>query len=222
MARLVISVVTYNESRDAVRVLSSLERQEFRDFSVEAVDNASEDGTRAALLSFRRRGTLPLEVTASPRNLGFTGGHNLGIASAARKGAEWVLVLNTDVVLAPDYLARLLDAASLPGRGRVASYTGKILRASGEELAPTRTVDSAGVWMTRSGRHFDIGSGERDEGQYDRPAEVFGVSGCVALYRVEALEDARIATGYFDDDFFLYREDVDLAWRLRGLGYLEE
>jgi GT2 family glycosyltransferase len=73
--------------------------------------------------------------------------------------------------------------------------------------------------MTRNGRHFDIGSGARDDGRWDAPAEVFGVSGCTALYRVAALEDVKIGTGYFDDDFFVYREDVDLAWRLRGRGW---
>ncbi len=217
--RVVVSLVTHNESGDAVRVLNSLEGQEFRDFSVEAIDNASEDGTRSALLAFQRRGTLSMRVTPNRTNVGFTGGHNIGIEAAAAAGAEWVLVLNADVLLHPTFLARLLEAAGRPGRERVASYTGKILRAEGEELSPTTDVDSVGVWMTRSGRHFDIGAGERDRGQYDRPAEVFGVSGCAALYRVAALAEARIPTGFFDDDFFLYREDVDLAWRLRGLGW---
>ena len=73
--------------------------------------------------------------------------------------------------------------------------------------------------MTGRGRHFDVGAGEPDTGRWDRPAEVFGVSGCVALYRVAALRDVRISTGFFDEDFFVYREDVDLAWRLRGRGW---
>jgi GT2 family glycosyltransferase len=97
--------------------------------------------------------------------------------------------------------------------------TGKVLRADGPSLEPTGVLDTVGIWMTRTGRHFDLAGGERDTGRYDRPAEVFGVSGCAAFYRVEALADARIPTGFFDDDFFLYREDVDLAWRLRGLGW---
>ncbi len=73
--------------------------------------------------------------------------------------------------------------------------------------------------MTPNGRHFDVGAGETDDGRFDRPAEIFGVSGCAALFRTEALVDARISTGFFDDDFFVYREDVDLAWRLRGRGW---
>ena len=73
--------------------------------------------------------------------------------------------------------------------------------------------------MTPNGRHFDVGAGTPDDGRWDRPAEVFGASGCVALFRTAALADAKISTGFFDDDFFVYREDVDLAWRLRGRGW---
>lgn len=219
MSRVVVSIVTHNESHDAERLLASLEEQTFRDFSVVAFDNASEDGTRAALLSFAQRGRIALAVTPSRANLGYTGGHNAGIEAAVKSGAEWVLVLNVDVVLASDFLERLLEDAERPGHERFGSFTGKVLRAAGEDLAPMNVVDTVGITMTRSGRHFDIGAGESDQGQYDRPAEVFGVSGCSAFYRTEALVDARAPTGYLDDDFFLYREDVDLAWRLRGRGW---
>ena len=219
MPRVVVSLVTHNESRDAERLLPTLFAQTFRDFAVVAVDNRSEDGTRAALAAALKTAPVPMEIVASRENLGFAGGHNVGIAKAIERGAAWVLVLNADVVLAPDYLEKLLADADRPGREWVGAMTGKILRADGPELAPTGVIDTVGVRMTRGGRHFDVGAGEPDTGRWDRPAEVFGVSGCVALYRAEALADVRISTGFFDDDFFVYREDVDLAWRLRGRGW---
>lgn len=219
MARVLVSLVTHNESRDAERLLPTLFAQTFRDFEVVAIDNRSEDGTRASLAAAQKLAPVPMEIVASRENLGFTGGHNVGIARAAERGAEWVLVLNADVVLAPDYLERLLDDAARPGREWVGAMTGKVLRAEGPELLPTNVVDTVGIRMTRSGRHFDVGAGEPDTGRWDRPAEVFGVSGCVALYRVAALLDVRLPNGFFDDDFFVYREDVDLAWRLRGRGW---
>lgn len=219
MARVLVSLVTHNESRDAERLLPTLFSQTFRDFTVVAVDNRSEDGTRASLAAAQKLAPVPMEIVASRENLGFTGGHNVGVSKAVERGAEWVLVLNADVVLAPDYLETLLADAARPGREWVGSMTGKILRAEGPELTPTQVVDTVGIRMTRSGRHFDVGAGEPDTGRWDRPAEVFGVSGCVALYRVAALQDVRISTGFFDEDFFVYREDVDLAWRLRGRGW---
>ncbi len=219
MARVLVSLVTHKESRDAERLLPTLFAQTFRDFAVVAVDNRSEDGTRASLAAAQKLAPVPMEIVASHENLGFTGGHNVAIAKAVERRAEWVLVLNADVVLAPDYLETLLADAARPGREWVGAMTGKVLRADGPDLLPTSVVDTVGIRMTRTGRHFDVGAGEPDTGRWDRPAEVFGVSGCVALYRVAALADVKVSTGFFDEDFFVYREDVDLAWRLRGRGW---
>ena len=217
--RVLVSLVTHNESRDAERLVPSLFAQSFRDLAISAVDNASEDGTRATLAAFEKVAPVPLDVFPSRENLGYTGGHNRSIAKAVESGIPWVLVLNTDVVLAPGFIATLLADAERPEHARVAAFTGKILRADGPDLAPTAVIDSVGIRMTSNGRHFDVGAGEQDDGRFDRPAEIFGASGCAALFRTAALADTRISTGFFDDDFFVYREDVDLAWRLRGRGW---
>ena len=161
--------MTHNESRDAERLVPSLFAQSFRDLAISAVDNASEDGTRATLAAFEKVAPVPLDVFPSRENLGYTGGHNRSIAKAVESGIPWVLVLNTDVVLAPGFIATLLADAERPEHARVAAFTGKILRADGPDLAPTAVIDSVGIRMTSNGRHFDVGAGERDDGRL-RPA----------------------------------------------------
>ncbi len=219
MPKVVVSLVTHNEARDVERLVPTLFAQTHRDLSVVAVDNASEDGTRATLAAFEKVAPFPMTIVASRQNTGYTGGHNAAIERALAAAADWILVLNADVVLDPAFLERLLDEAEKPLYREVAAFTGKIIRAEGAELAPTPLLDTVGIRMTRSGRHFDVGASLPDDGRYDRTAEVFGVSGCAALFRAAALADVRISTGIFDDDFFIYREDVDLAWRLRGRGW---
>ena len=73
--------------------------------------------------------------------------------------------------------------------------------------------------MTRSGRHFDIDQGLSDNSTTDKPEEVFGVSGAAAMYRADFLRDVAIDGEIFDEDFFAYREDADIAWRGRLLGW---
>jgi GT2 family glycosyltransferase len=73
--------------------------------------------------------------------------------------------------------------------------------------------------MQPSQRHLDRGAGEVDRGQYDREELVFGASGAAACYRRAMLEDVKVDGEYFDEDFFAYREDADLAWRAQLLGW---
>jgi GT2 family glycosyltransferase len=80
-------------------------------------------------------------------------------------------------------------------------------------------LDSTGFFFTRNQRHFDRGSGETDTGQYDRGEYVFGASGAAAFYRRIMLEDIRSGREYFDESFFAYREDADLAWRALWMGW---
>ena len=105
------------------------------------------------------------------------------------------------------------------GPATLAAVGPRLLRATDDDLRPTDVIDTTGIVMTRDGRHFDRGAGETDRGQYGRTEEVFGISGAAVLLRREALERSRVDRQIFDEDFFAFREDADLAWRLRGFGY---
>jgi len=172
------------------------------------IDNASRDSSREAA---ERAGA---RVLALPTNVGFAAAMNAGIDATS---GRYVLALNPDCRLEPDFAAVL--AARLDSRPDVGSASGRLLRAQGRELSATSLLDSAGIVFTASGRHFDRGSGETAAGRFETEEEIAGASGAAGFYRRTALEEARISTGCFDADFFLYREDADLAWRLASLGW---
>ena len=197
-----VVVVTWNSARYLRRCLEGIGQQTHRLAELIAVDNASADDS-AALVE-PHAATLIRNDT----NRGFSAAVNQAIAVAR---GEFVLVVNPDCFLLPEYAERLVEAlSSAPDLG---SATGLLIRGRGYEIEPTEEIDSAGIRMTRNGRHLDIDV---------RPAarvEVFGVSGAAAMFRIAFLRDVAIGGEALDEDFFAYREDADLAWRGRLFGW---
>jgi len=168
-------------------------------------------------------------IIRNTQNLGFSHAHNQGIAYAraqlGREGQElFMLVTNPDIILDPDYLATIVD--SVERRPEVGAASGKLLkvRESGEgelrEGERTNVIDTTGLKIYRNRRFVERGAGETDDGGlYAKTEEVFGVSGALALYRLSALDDVAVNGEVFDEDLFVYKEDIDLAWRLRLAGW---
>jgi GT2 family glycosyltransferase len=80
-------------------------------------------------------------------------------------------------------------------------------------------VDSTGIYFTPNLRHLDRGSLEVDNGNYRQYEYVFGATAAAALYRREMIEDISLDGEFFDSDFFVYREDADVAWRAQIMGW---
>jgi GT2 family glycosyltransferase len=202
MVKVSINIVTFNSAQDIVACVQSVEQQTFRDFRIRVWDNDSKDETLPSISTF------DVDLVRSGLNVGFARGHN---ELVRRFPSEFVLFLNPDTILGATFLAELISA--LVSEPRAASAAGKLLRMDG------RTLDSTGIVMIRSQRHLDRGAEEPDTHQYDVPSEIFGPSGAAAFYRRAALDDVAINGQYFDEDFFAYREDADLAWRCRLRGW---
>ncbi len=218
-ARVLVGIVTYNSGRYLRHCLAGLSTQTFRDYEVSLWDNASTDDSLAIA---SEQGSYLGAMHASRNNIGFCAAQNRIIESNA---SEYVLVLNPDVVLEPEFLAILVGA--LEEDSSAGSATGKLWRWQDDghaeialpQHAAGRILDTTGMYFTPNQRHLDRGSEEPDLGQYETPQYVFGASGAAALYRREMLEDVKSGTEYFDESFFAYREDADLAWRAQWLGW---
>jgi len=197
-------VVNRDGGESLFSALRSLEAQTGIDLSIVVVDNASSPAERERL----SREAPAVRVVAFSRNLGFAAAANEGIA---RTRSPFVLLLNNDAVLAPDYVARL--AARLALDERLGAAQGLVLTADGSR------VDTAGLdWNSRRQAVPLFGGAApfRVEGDV---FEVSGVSATAALYRREALERASFGGEIFATSFFAYYEDVDLSLRMARAGW---
>jgi GT2 family glycosyltransferase len=195
-----VVVPNFNGRRWLPSCLDSLAAQTLAPAEVVVVDNGSSDGS-AALASERP----DVRVLELGRNFGFAAAANRGIEAVETEG---VALVNTDVVLAPDWLERMVAAlGSGPDVGAVAC---KMV-----DLGDPSVLYDAGDVLRRDGVCEQRGRFERDEGRFDEPGEVFAACAGAALYRRGAVLDV----GGFDERFFLYLEDVDLGLRLRLAGW---
>ncbi len=204
---MIVSVVlvTWNSARFLPECLRSLSMQSLPSERLVVVDNGSTDES-VRLVRAAWPGALIVE---QGENTGYSHANNEGIA---RAGGDAVLLLNSDIILEPDYLERA--AAVLSSGARVGSVQGKLLRYDGV------TLDTTGQFLSRGRRVRERGYGERDRGQHETAGPVFSVCTAAALLRREMIEDVSLAGRYFDDRYFAYGEDLEAGWRARNAGWI--
>lgn len=206
-----VLITTFNSAKTIAACLDSVREQSHRRLEIILVDNASTDATRELL----RAASPNARVILNAANVGFAAAQNQAMRTAQ---GEWLLSLNPDAVLSRDFVSRLVAAAQHDPK--IGSVCGKLLRwQPGATTEKTAIIDSTGMYFCRNLRHLDRGAEEVDRGQYDLSAYVFGASGAAALYQRAMVEDVSVDGQFFDEEFFAYREDADLAWRAQILGW---
>ena len=206
-----VTIVSHNSRQYLEPCLRSVFAQTHRPLEVVVVDNASTDGSLEILARFEGR----IRLICNDRNLGFAAAQNQAIRASE---SDWVLALNPDAALLPDFVSELVEGGQIDPK--VGAVCGRLL-SMGRNLQPLENplIDSAGIYFTPAMRHFDRGWHEPDDGRFREMEYVFGASGAAALYRREMIADVSDGDNFFDPDFFAYREDADVAWRAQLLGW---
>jgi GT2 family glycosyltransferase len=206
-----ILITTFNSAQFIERCLDAAQRQSYRPLEIIVVDNASADGTCELLSKFGSG----IKVIRNDTNTGFAAAQNQAARSAQ---GRWLLSLNPDVVLDPNFIAEAVSIGEL--NPKVGAVCGKLLRWNpGADPEFTKVIDSTGIYFLPNLRHLDRGAGEPDQGQFEMPEYVFVATGAAVLYRRSMFEDVSVDGEFFDEQFFAYREDADLAWRAQIMGW---
>jgi len=205
-----VIVVIYNSKKYIKLVFDAIFAQTHKDLEVIGVICANTDGSKEFLAQ-----NYPLVKILDPgKNLGFSAANNLAIKNST---GELIQLVNPDLILESNYIEEMVKAFD---DEKVAGVTGKILRYDFSKNQKSNIIDSTGITMSASGRARDRGQNQVDLGQFDQQLEIFGVSGAGPMYRRIALEKVKYEQEYFDEDFFMYWEDVDLSWRLNNAMYV--
>lgn len=230
-----VNILTYNAQNFIEPCLKSVLSQTYPNIEILIIDNNSKDKTIEIIESFIQNRKLPIQniqLIINKKNLGFAAGHNIGIRKS--KG-EYVLCLNQDVVLDKDFIKNAVETIKVDSK--IGAVQGKLFKVQSlKSKAQDSIIDTTGLMIFKNRRVVNRGQGEEDRNQYQR-GEIFGVDGAAPFYRRSALEDVKLPINfrvnlrsrprnsasiefeYFDEDFFMYKEDIDLAWRMRLYGW---
>jgi GT2 family glycosyltransferase len=199
-----VSIVNWNGKDYLPQCLSSIYRQDYQGkIEIIIVDNRSTDGS----LEYLESSQNGIKIIKNDVNKGFSYAHNQAFRNC--KG-EYVLPLNFDVFLEPNFVSEMVKAMeSDPKIGIISGKLYKMMNGTKNKI-----LDSTGIMMEHCFMR-PRGETEEDIGQYDSPehCEVFGACGAAPFYRREMLEDIKYFDEFFDEDFVNYVEDVDLSWR---------
>lgn len=228
---LSLQLVTWNGAKYIPHLFASLRAQTHRDFSLHILDNTSTDGTDEAVARELQQFGVPHTLDRASENTGFVGGHNRLFAQYG--DSDLVLLVNQDMILEPDCFLKLVRF--METHPRAAACSPRLMRWNPTTGEKSDRIDTLGLQIYRNGRAVDWMHGHvwedgicdllpyrtvaAHDGREECFVEVFGVSGAMPCFRMAALRGLPGGNGIFDEHFFSYKEDVDLAWRFRWMGW---
>ena len=215
MSKVILVQTVFNGMRYIPQSFAAMAAQTHSDVEIIAVINGNEDGGR----EYIEQHFPQVKIIDPGENLRFVRGHNL--VFSAETEAEFYQLVNQDLILEPTYVEEMLKAFTDP---QVGAANGKIYQYDFVGNKKIDKFDTTGVVISKTGRAKARGQHDADSGQYDDKLDLIAVDGAACMYRRSALESVKYLrpdgkTEYFDLDFEMYWEDVDLSWRLVNAGW---
>lgn len=202
--KVIISIVTWNSAEDIQSCLSSVLSTNHMDYRIIVFDNDSNDST---IIKLRQFNNEKITIIENNSNIGFAAGHNYVINNY---NADYYLILNPDAEITPTYISEGLKAFKKDNR--IGAVAGILFNNS-------QLIDCAGMNFEKDRRFILNGHLQKQNEVNLESKYVDGVDGAVALYSAKMIQDVSILEEFFDESYFAYGEDWDVAWRMKILGW---
>ena len=199
-----IIIAHFKGSNNLEKCLKSVMAQTCNSKEVIVIDNSESKSVESRFIE-----KFPMVKFINPeRNLFYSAAQNLGIKESR---GSYILFLNDDAILKEEFISQLIQG--MKNSKDIGMVCGKILRLDGV------TIDTAGQFLGKERKPIERGWQKKDHGQYDCFSYIFSPGGVAPLYRREVLEEVALDGEYFDKDFKIFYEDLDLAWRANKFGW---
>lgn len=215
MPKVTLVQTVFNGMKYIPQSFASMVAQTHPDVEIIAVINGDEDNGK----EYIQKHFPQVKLIEPGENLRFVRGHNL--VFSLDSDTEFYQLVNQDLILGPTHVEEMLKAFSDP---QVGAANGKIYQYDFAANKKIDKFDTTGVVISKTGRAKARGQHEVDTGQYDDKLDLIAVDGAACMYRKSALESVKYLrpdgkTEFFDLDFEMYWEDVDLSWRMVNAGW---
>jgi len=210
--KLIIGFITYGKAtaKYLPYFLSSLKEQTWQDFKIIAVDN-SEVGENENI-SLIKNNYPEVEIERAGKNLGFGQAYNRMIVKAINYGVKYFLIINSDMIAEPTAIETMIQV--LENDKAIGAVCPKVLRWEFENNKKINIIDTLGIKLLPGLRFVDLGQCLADDGRLEKEV-IIGPSGAAGMFRLEVLKKIADGGKYFDELMFMYKEDCDLAYRLK-------
>lgn len=202
-----VQIVTYNNETTVAETIEAALGQVGVNVDVLLIDNDSNDKTVEIAEKF------PISIIRNNDNLGYSAAHNQGLKMCK---ADFVCTLNPDVKLEPEFLRNIIEA--MQQNPNVGSASGCLFLVNNFAEQPEK-IDAIGAKLSRNRRQRLILNEQSVSQRPNKILPIFGPDGAAAVYRVKMLQGIAIDGEYFDEDFFMHKEDIDVCWRAQLAGW---
>jgi len=208
MSKLAVVIVTYNGRQYLADCFSTIEKQTRKPEEIIVVDNHSTDGTGEYLKNLSLSGGIKIKLILNKENLGFAKANNQGMEMALEDGAQYIFLLNQDTRMEENCLMELLKAAE---KEKIFFACQPLILCWPEK----KLIQTAGDRIHFLGFGYSGDYKEKFNAQeFQGNKEIPYASGAAMFIKSEVLKEV----GLFDEDLFMYHEDMDLCLRARFLG----